>query len=106
MVGTSRLHRAAELHRLPQPKPGHLQASKTEWVPLAGGQPGEGAWHGQGRQDSSIRESRKSVGSELRAGLAEGRRNCAMGLTKGSGRSGEGGPLSERKERVWALRLV
>lgn len=74
----------------------------------AGGRtvPGEGPWHGQGRQDSSIRESGKSVGSELRAGLAEGRRNCAMGLTKGSGRSGEGGPLSERKERVWALRLV
>lgn len=54
MVGTSRLHRPAELHRLPQPKPGHLQASNTEWMLLAGGQC-------QGREPGMVKADKTAV---------------------------------------------
>lgn len=48
---------------------------------------------------TSALESGLSVGRGPRAGLAEGRGNWAVVLTKGSGHSGEGGPLSEGGRR-------
>ena len=81
------LERPAEPGRLPQPEPGHLQASDGAW--MWDGRRRRGSWHGGGRQDVGV-----PVGREFRARLAEGRSGAVGQTTQGDSQVKEFGHRS------------